>query len=83
MPTATVSPGDDSNLGFDGLSVDSQHAFATRRLVVKRDRSLIARIPERHQQTIEHSALLCHLQTAAAEPRLRGSRALGTFSGSA
>jgi hypothetical protein len=35
MPTAILSPGDDSDLGFDGLSADSQHAFAARRLVVK------------------------------------------------
>jgi hypothetical protein len=35
---AIFSLGDDSDVGFDGLSVDSQHAIAARRLIVKQGR---------------------------------------------
>ncbi len=38
MPKAIFSLGGDSDVGFDGLSVDSQHAIAARRFVVKQDR---------------------------------------------
>jgi hypothetical protein len=37
MPKAIFSLGDDSDVGFDGLSVDSQHAVAARRFVVEQD----------------------------------------------
>jgi hypothetical protein len=38
MPKAIFSLGDDSNVGFDGLSADSQHAIAARRFIVKQAR---------------------------------------------
>ncbi len=38
MPKAIFSFGDDSDVGFDELSVDSQHAITARRFVVKQDR---------------------------------------------
>jgi hypothetical protein len=38
MPKAILSLGDDSDVGFDGLSLDSQHAITARRFVVKQDR---------------------------------------------
>jgi hypothetical protein len=38
MPKAIFSLCDDSGVGFEGLSVHSQHAIAARRFVVKQDR---------------------------------------------
>jgi hypothetical protein len=46
MPNAIFSLGDDSDVGFDGLSVDSQRAIAARRFVVKQDWNRVVPIPE-------------------------------------
>jgi len=45
MPKAIFSLDGDSDVGFDGLSVDSQHAIAARRFIVKRDRGESPRSP--------------------------------------
>ena len=45
MSKAIFSIGDDSDVGFDGLLVDSQHAIAARRFIVKRARGESPRSP--------------------------------------
>jgi hypothetical protein len=75
MPKASFSLGDDSDVGFDGLSVDSQRAIAARRFVVEQDRNRVAPIPEQHHDTIDHYVL--SRQLGALGGSRRGPQRIG------
>jgi len=80
MPKAIFSLDGDSDVGFDGLSVDSQHAIAARRFIVKRDRGDSGATrpdPERHHDTIDH--FIVSRQLGALGGSRRGPQRVGMY----